>query len=248
LYVHNALDANISIFNTRDYALEDSLTIADITIPVDQLLGEQTFNSATDPRLSKGAWVSCANCHFDGLSDGRVWVGANTPSLFGLSESAPYTWSGAWSSSAAIELHIRAVQAGAGFVPGENLTANDLQLGIALDLDILANYVAQLPAPSALPAERGDVEHGKALFDAQGCADCHGGAAWSDGQNHEVGTGGEINTPSLRWLWASAPYLHDGRAARLQDVFTLPGTHHLAGEWQPADLDALAAYLLTLPN
>ena len=56
-----------------------------------------------------------------------------------------------------------------------------------------------------------------------------------------------FNTPSLRGLFYTAPYLHDGSAATLRDVLTqtattMGRTDHLSDE----ELDALVAYLLTL--
>ncbi len=53
------------------------------------------------------------------------------------------------------------------------------------------------------------------------------------------------DTPSLRYLWLSAPYFHDGSAATLRDVFAQPGTHQLSIE--QSDMDALIAYLMTWP-
>lgn len=69
----------------------------------------------------------------------------------------------------------------------------------------------------------------------------------SDLQRYDVGTGGTFDTPSLRYLWISAPYFHDGSAATLEDVFTLPGAHQLALKVAPDDISALVAYLQTLP-
>ena len=76
----------------------------------------------------------------------------------------------------------------------------------------------------------------------EGCDTCHAGdeltdAAWVDGEPvlHDVGTlletsgdrAGEpltgLRTPSLRGLFATAPYLHDGRAATLEDALTEHG-------------------------
>ena len=43
---------------------------------------------------------------------------------------------------------------------------------------------------------------------------------------HDVGTGdgldpdGKYDTPTLREVWRTAPYLHDGRAATLEEVLT----------------------------
>jgi cytochrome c peroxidase len=76
---------------------------------------------------------------------------------------------------------------------------------------------------------------------------CHGGDNSTDSQPHDVGTGGEFVTPTLRWLWMSAPYLHDGRAATLYDLFIIPGTHQLVRDVSLEDIAALEAYLLSLP-
>jgi len=74
---------------------------------------------------------------------------------------------------------------------------------------------------------------GRMIFDQQGCFACHAGTTFSDsarGALHRVGTqkvssgsrlGAAIpgfDTPSLKGLWRSAPYLHDGSAATLDDV------------------------------
>lgn len=97
-----------------------------------------------------------------------------------------------------------------------------------------------------------------------GCADCHAGAAFSDSESgirHDVGTasagsgqrlGGALDgfdTPTLRGLWRSAPYLHDGSAPTLRDVLTTrnPGdAHGRTSGLSTSDLDALELYLLTL--
>jgi cytochrome c peroxidase len=57
-----------------------------------------------------------------------------------------------------------------------------------------------------------------------------------------------FDTPGLRWLWLSAPYRHDGGAPTLRDLFTQPGAHNLSAQVSTADLDALSAYLLSLPG
>ena len=125
----------------------------------------------------------------------------------------------------------------------------DPHAGLSLDLDVLASYLGTLegpcnpyqPAPSL-------VERGAEVFDEQGCVTCHVGSVGTDNQPYDVGTGGTFDTPSLRWLWTSAPYFHDGSAATLRDVFLLPGEHELVQEVSLSDIDALLAYLLTLPG
>jgi hypothetical protein len=76
---------------------------------------------------------------------------------------------------------------------------------------------------------------------------------------HDVGTikatsgsrlGGLLtgfDTPTLKGLWESAPYLHDGSARTLVDVFT-NAAHGDAYTLSAADQDKLAAYLLQLDD
>jgi cytochrome c peroxidase len=68
-------------------------------------------------------------------------------------------------------------------------------------------------------------------------------------QPYDVGTGAPFDTPTLVEIWRTAPYLHNGSAATLEDVVTGSNrndkhgrTSHL-GKRQLADL---VAYLLTL--
>lgn len=50
------------------------------------------------------------------------------------------------------------------------------------------------------------------------CFHCHGGALFSDHQFHDNGLGGKFATPSLRNVALTAPYMHDGRFATLEEV------------------------------
>ncbi len=86
---------------------------------------------------------------------------------------------------------------------------------------------------------------GEAVFKAKNCQQCHGGREFTDSaiftlavpnlpappaSPHDVGTGaGEkrlgnantrFDTPTLKGVWQTAPYLHNGAAATLEDVFT----------------------------
>lgn len=254
LYVHNLFDGTISTINTASLEVMRVQVVAPLDVPAETLIGAQLFNGAADPRMATFHGVSCATCHFDGLSDGRVWLGINggqnTPLLYGLAETAPYLASGGWDDLADIELKIRALQAGSGLVDGLPLaTSGDLHAGLADDLDALTTYLTRLQ-PSALPPAGTDASRarGQAIFSEQGCAECHSGPAYTDLNRHDVGTGGPVDTPSLRWLPLSAPYFHDGSAASLRAVFELPGTHQIAHLLPAADLAALLDALNSLPQ
>jgi cytochrome c peroxidase len=92
------------------------------------------------------------------------------------------------------------------------------------------------------------VAQGRAIFEVENCASCHVGSAGTDLTVYDVGTGGTFDTPTLRWLWLSPPYLHDGRAQTLADVFQHGDVHNLLGRRTLAEIDALAAWLLSLPQ
>lgn len=257
LYVHNALDGTVTTIDTRTLETVADLPIIDLRLSLDLLVGAQLFHSAADPRLSADNSLSCATCHFDGMSDGRVWQGfpegaRNTPLLYQLPETVPYNWSGSWDELADVELKIHWLQAGSGLLEGAapNEALGAANTGASLDLDLLTNYLTSLQAPPvATPVSQADFERGREIFAQLECTSCHVGPAGTDLQGHDVGTGGMFDTPSLRWLWMSAPYFHDGSAATLRDVFENPGgNHQLIYDVAPEDIDALVAYLMTFQN
>lgn len=261
LFAHNVLDGTITTIDTSSLEAVDVLPISSPAVPIDILLGVQFFHSAVDPRLSAEHWVSCANCHFDGQSDGRVWQGfgdgpRNTPLLYNLVETAPYNWSATWDEVVDVELKIRDFQAGTGLI--EDFPVADPlgvpHTGLSPDLDTLAIYLNSLHGPANPNRfDAAQIERGKAVFAAQGCDQCHVAQVGTNLQAYEVGTGSPalekrglaFDTPSLRYLWLSAPYFHDGSAALLRDVFLLPGAHQLVQQISPQEIDSLTAYLLS---
>ncbi len=122
--------------------------------------------------------------------------------------------------------------------------------GLSTDLDALAAYLGSLdhstiprsPYRRAGGAMTDDAIAGAAIFEREACATCHTGTEMTDGLLHDVGTTGTtsgsrigglltgIETPTLRGLWESAPYLHDGSAAGLAEVFTAAGGRQIPAE------------------
>ncbi|PHQ79492.1 MAG: hypothetical protein COB69_07855 [Phycisphaera sp.] len=144
--------------------------------------------------------------------------------------------------------------------------------GLNADLDALAEYVTSLSEFGLSPwrlaggALTSKAQKGKLLFASLNCAACHSGAGFTDspsGQIHDVGTLGPgsgqasggpltgLDTPTLRGLWASAPYLHDGSAATLRDVFSTRnpgGLHGPTNTLTKQELKRLEAYLLQIDD
>jgi YVTN family beta-propeller protein len=134
--------------------------------------------------------------------------------------------------------------------------------GLSADLDALAAYVASLrtfdnsPNRASNGALTAAAVAGRGVFAANGCGSCHGGTAFStsgSGTLVDVGTikptsgarlgvaGGltGIDPPTLRDVWATAPYLHDGSAPTLADAVRA----HRGVSIPEADLANLVAYL-----
>ena len=261
IFVHNALDGTLSIVDTGRFVVVDVLPISNPVVSNDLIVGAELFYSSADPRLSEDRWLSCATCHFDGQSDGRVWQGfpdgpRNTPVLYNLIETAPYNWSATWDELFDIEVKIRSLQVGSGLVEdfpvGEPLQTQHANL--SFDLDLLEIYLRSLTPPfNPNQFDEQAIARGQTIFENQGCNVCHSGAAGTDLQSHDVGTGDAsqenhgllFDTPSLRYLWLSAPYFHDGSAPDLRAVFTMPGLHQLIKDVEMVDIEALIAYLLS---
>jgi cytochrome c peroxidase len=99
---------------------------------------------------------------------------------------------------------------------------------------------------------------GEKLFksDRAGCAECHKPPLFTDLKLHDVGTRSQydkptdkFDTPTLVEIWRSAPYLHDGSAVTIRDVLTTrngEGKHGEASHLNPAEIDDLVAYVLSL--
>ena len=74
---------------------------------------------------------------------------------------------------------------------------------------------------------------------------------------HDVGTataneriGPAYDTPSLRGLYDSAPYFHDGSASTLHDALVRPssgGEHDVRGLLTEGEIQDLIDYLMALP-
>ena len=138
--------------------------------------------------------------------------------------------------------------------------------GLSQDLDALSAYLGSLSTVAKSPyrASNGTLttaaEVGKSIFVAKDCASCHTGNGFTDSAinvRHDIGTsvqptsgerlGGMLDgfdTPTLRGLWSSAPYLHDGSAASLADAIGAHSGITLA----ETDRSNLADYLLQIDD
>jgi cytochrome c peroxidase len=255
------------------------ITVTDIPLPPALLNGKRLFHSSDDARLSLAQWISCNTCHFEGEHDGRTWFFGfagprNTTSLLGMIETYPLRWSGEWDESADLEFANRKENFGAGLIHGEmncSLSPPDClspahppNQGRSYDLDCLAAFVDSLAIPLSPAHANGEPltvteVRGQAIFNdpALECVTCHPPPTYTDQKMHDVGTataderiGPEYDTPSLRGLYNSAPYFHDGSAATLFEALSFPSErneHDVRGSLTNEQTQDLIAFLLALP-
>lgn len=175
-------------------------------------------------------------------------------------------WSNNFDEVQDFEGQIRTLAGGTGlmsdaaFLAGTRRDAlGDAKAGQSADLDALAAYLVSLNRFEDSPLRNADgsltaqAASGKAVF-AQNCSSCHSGTNFSgSGANTlvDVGTvkpasggrlGGNltgIDVPTLRDVWDTAPYLHDGSAATLTEAVQA----HRGLSLATADLASVVAYV-----
>ncbi len=203
--------------------------------------GEEAF---FDAERCFQAWQSCASCHPDTRVDGLNWDLLNdgvgnpkqTRSLV-LSPATPPVMALGVRAHAGV-----AVRAGFRFIQFAGVDE-----AVAADVDAYLDSLRPiLPPPVDLELAR----RGEQIFDRLGCGECHPAPHGTDGQLHPIrhatGTdrGRDFETPVLRELWRTAPYLHDGRAAGLEEALRIKSK--AASELEASELGALVAYLRSL--
>ena len=238
-YVANSLSGDVSVIDLTTF--EEVTRIPTTTSPLPPQLrqGKLLFISSRSTAISRDRWMSCESCHFDGEHDGRTWLfpdgPRNTTNLRGLADTRPLHWSADRDEVQDFEFTIRELQAGTGLLADPHPELGPSNAGRSADLDALAAFIESLqPQPSPFRHPNGTLspaaQRGRAVFHRPdvGCADCHIPPLFTDLLMHDIGTGhgpGELlgpafDTPSLRGIWHTAPYLHDGRAPTLHDVIT----------------------------
>ncbi|HVW34844.1 MAG TPA: cytochrome c peroxidase [Acidimicrobiia bacterium] len=230
-------------------------------------LGHELFTSTTawgqqptlGPELS-GQRLACSSCHSGpGYTDGKTHlispVGSQpaarrqTPHLFGLADTAPYSWDG---RNATLQAQLK----GAIVSP---LELNAARPPTAHELDALAAYLLTITPPKAQPgvdydpvkAARGDklFHELRPVTDPGGefnphasaaCSTCHEGDLLTDKKPHRIWPTpygdpadiGEVNqdghtigfdTPALIGVRFTAPYFHQGAAGTGEDTVGKPG-------------------------
>ena len=267
-YVANALSGDVSVIDLSTYEEVKRIPVTTSPLSPELKRGKLLFISSRSTRISRDRWMSCESCHADGEQDGRTWQfpygPRNTTNLRGLAHTHPLHWSADRDEVQDFEFTIRELQAGTGLLEDPHPELGLPNTGRSTDLDDLAAFVESLQSKPS-PFRRADgtltpeAERGQVIFHRAdvGCANCHVPPLFTDLLVHDIGTGhgpGELlgpgfDTPSLRGVWHTAPYLHDGRASTLQDVVLTHNPtdqHGQTAQLSEAELQDLVAFLRSL--
>jgi len=248
LYVLTLTGQEIVSLNAEDGVVMGRTRFARDLTPPQIARGRYLFGTATDRRITKDQWMSCAVCHPEGDEDGRQWRLGGSPldtrSLRGCLSTAPLHPDAHLDEIQDTYDFTRMIMGGQWFVPRERVQdyLGPSNAAASEDLDALAAYIRSLRPllPPAAPAETALLrDKGRSLFldPETGCVKCHPPPRYTDsGQRdaqghyvlHDVGTRRPdesetlraLDTPSLLGLRRSEPYLHDGCAQTLEAVFS----------------------------
>lgn len=207
--------------------------------------GELRF---ADARLCFQGWQSCLSCHPSVRTDGLNWDllndGIGNPkqskSLLYSIETPPAMAHGV---RARAEV---AVRAGIRFIQFAEVDEDDAEAIVAY-LDNLE----PLESPALIDGELSPIAlQGREIFDRAKCAECHSGQYYTDMQLHRVrhadgvSRGRAFDTPTLKEIWRTAPYLYDGRATTIEQALKIKDRG--VSDLTEAELSALAEYVRSL--
>lgn len=253
----------VDLPRTRMHRILEAADSVGATTPSAELIaqGRRLFR---DPSLYQQG-LSCQSCHTDGgadpdlgtqvhpLSAGDFTGPRDPPALWGVDATAPYFWTG--SVATLDEVLVRVIK---NFFKDGNPTAERIA---ALDA-----YLRSLRPPTTsfdLGTMSAAALRGQRLFQGKaGCMSCHGGPLFTDNRLHntlvpQVPGGndpgapdpkGAFNTPTLRDVANTAPYMHNGVLPTLRDVVVFYNTRASTAPLglTDAEIDDLVAYLNSL--
>jgi YVTN family beta-propeller protein len=266
LYVANRMDDTIGVIDTLRNTVVATIDLGGAKQVTPARKGEQIFNTA---KFGFQGHFGCANCHIDGTFDGMEWD--LEPDGFGvdivdnrliedLSGTEPFKWNGG-NPNMPTECGPRTEKY---FYRSQSYTDQELT-------DLVTFVMAQpfrpnryrLPNGELTPAqERGKAifertvdKGGKAIAQQNQCAFCHSGPKYTIRQSFDVGSGKPtdrsplVDTPQLSNVHMTAPYLHDGSARTLEEIWTVynpKDTHGRTNDLTKDELNDLIEYLRTL--
>ena len=265
-FVANSLDDTLSVIDLKTFTVAGTVDLEGPKEITKARLGERLFHSAN---ITFRRQFSCHTCHPDGHIDGITYdiepdgIGVSpvdNRTLRGILDTAPFKWEGTNPT-------LRR-QCG----PRLAVFFTRIQPFTPEELSALEYYIATIPRPPnrfrPLGAELTEAQRrGKEIFERKytndgrlipkenRCITCHYPPYYTDRRRHNVGTQFEFDresdfdTPHLNNIYDSAPYLHNGIAQTLEEIWTVYNPydkHGVTNDMTKDQLNDLIEYLKTL--
>jgi YVTN family beta-propeller protein len=265
LFVANRLDDTISVIDTNKLRIVTTIPLTGPKTISVLRRGEQVFYSA---HYSFQGQISCSSCHIDSTYDGLQWN--LEPNGFGrdivdnkmledIKDIGPYKWNGG-NPNIPTECGPRTEKY---FWRSENYSDKQLT--------DLVMYIRSLPArPNRWRQADGTLtpaqERGQAIFERSvdkfgapiplenRCSYCHSGPEGTSRKLFDVGTSkltdhpGPFKAPQLTNIAITGPFLHDGSAQTLEEIWTIynpEDRHGRTNDLIKDELNDLIEYLRT---
>ncbi len=267
-YVTNRLDDNLSLIDLTRLQTAAVVDLGGPRVTTPLRHGEQAFY---DSRFSYQRQFACATCHpHGGLSDGLAW-NLETPmlgrdrvqnrDLRDIAETSPYKWNGK-----NINLETQDGPRSAMYIfRSEGLNADEVR--------DLTNFIRTLPLdPPHHLGQHGELtaaqKRGRDIFfrttESDGtlippekrCYYCHPPQThYTSRVQMDVGTASKYDTihefdvPQLERVSERAPYLHNGEALSLEEIWTIYNNndqHGVTSDMDKTQLNDLIEFLKTL--
>jgi YVTN family beta-propeller protein len=265
-YVANALDDSLTVIDIGKLEAVKRIDLGGPKVITEVRRGERLFHSA---RITFRRQFSCHSCHPDGHVNGLAFdiepdgIGispVDNRTLRGVLDTAPFKWEGTNPTLAR--------ECG----PRLSVFFTRIQPFTPEELSALVNYISTIPRPPnryrplgapLTEAQRRGREiffrtmknSGEEIPVGNRCATCHRGPLFTDRHTHNIGSKmmydrvAVFDTPHLNNIYDSAPYLHNGVADTLEEIWTRYNpndTHGVTNDMTKDQLNDLIEYLKTL--
>jgi cytochrome c peroxidase len=264
--VANALDDTLTVIDVGTLKMAGQVDLGGPKQTTRVRWGEKLFNSAN---ITFQRQFSCHTCHPDGHVDGLTYdieadgIGVSpvdNRTLRGIYDTDPFKWEGTNASLARqcgprLAVFFTRVDP---FTPAQLEAVNDYTVTIPRP----ANRNRPLGAPLTEAQRRGKVlferartSDGRDIPVDNRCVTCHFPPYFADRSQRDVGTKytydrqGKFDVPHLNNIYDSAPYLHNGMADTLEEIWTRFNPydkHGVTNDMTKDQLNDLIEYLKTL--
>lgn len=205
-----------------------------------------------DASLCFQNWLSCVTCHTQVRSDGLNWDllndGIGNPKQ---SKSMLYSHFTPPSMITGIRKDaFIAVRKGIRYIQFASRPEKD-----AVCIDKYLSSLREIPSPYLYDEKYLQrIENGAAYFEMAKCNMCHTGEYYTDMKMHNVKTGtglyenAKFDTPTLREVWRTAPYLYNGKAPTIFDMLkqNKDNAHGETSQLSDSELRDLEIFVLSL--